>query len=117
MNRLGSMMIELMAALAILVAGAVPLTYMYAREQKAMRTAYHRAVAMEIVDGELEVLLAGEVKRFGDGRHRYEVAVAAASGLPSGRFELTRNGRKLRLEWLPAKPAMGGVVRREALLP
>jgi len=110
-------MIELMAALAILVAGAIPFAAVYVREQRAMRAAYWRAVAMEIVDGEIEVLAAGEGKRFAEGKQPYQVSVAAAQNLPAGRFELTRTGRQLRLAWLPDKPGSGGIVQREATLP
>ena len=110
----GSLMIELMPALGILVTGILPLSYVYVREQRAVRSYYWRAVAMEMVDSELEVLAAGEWRSFADGAQPYRVRAAAARNLPPGAFQLTRTGQRLRLEWLPAKPASGGVVVREA---
>jgi hypothetical protein len=113
----GSLMIELMTALGILVAGILPLSYVYVREQRAVRSYYWRAVAMEIVDSEMEVLAAGEWRAFANGVQPYPVRATAARNLPSGQFQLTRNGQRLRLEWLPSKPATGGVVVREVTLP
>lgn len=112
----GSLMIELMTALGILMAGILPLSYVYVREQRAVRSYYWRAVAMEIVDSEMEVLAAGEWQAFTVGAQSYPVRAVAARNLPPGRFQLTRTGQRLRLEWLPAKPGTGGVVVREVTL-
>jgi hypothetical protein len=68
---------------------------------------------MEIVDGEMEVLLAGEWLQFAEGPHPYPVKAASATNLPPGRFRLTRDGNRLRLEWLPEKRGNGGSVSRE----
>jgi hypothetical protein len=113
----GSLMIELMTALGILMAGILPLSYVYVREQRAVRSYYWRAVAMEIVDSEMEVLAAGEWRAFAVGAQLYPVRAVAARNLPPSRFQLTRTGQRLRLEWLPAKPGTGGVVVREVTLP
>ena len=55
----GSLMVELLVALAILTGVLLPLAYSFVSERRLARSAYQRAVAMEIVDGEMEVLLAG----------------------------------------------------------
>ena len=80
-----------------------------------MRAHYHRAVALELVDGEMEVLAAGEGERYPDGIHDYRVNADSVTNLPPGRFQLTRAGRHLRLEWIPKEK--GRKVLREVCLP
>ncbi len=59
----GGLMVELLVAMALLVGALLPLAYSIASEMRYARAAYQRAVAMEIVDGELEVVAAGGVGR------------------------------------------------------
>ena len=113
----GSLMIEAVTALAILTAVLLPLAYSFTQEQRACRAYYWRAIAMEIVDGEMETLLAGEWRSFKEGSQSYPVTLDATQNLPAGRFILTVQGRQLRLEWRPDKPATGGPVVREGVAP
>jgi hypothetical protein len=114
-NNRGSLMVEMMAALGILTATLIPLAYTFVREQRTCRAYYWRAAAMEIVDGEMEVLAAGQWRSFKEGTHAYPVTLDAARNLPAGRFTLIVRERQLRLEWKPDKPASGGPVIREAV--
>ncbi|MEW6303682.1 MAG: hypothetical protein AB1705_09440 [Verrucomicrobiota bacterium] len=107
------MVTDLVIAIAILMIAAMPLGVSIVRDQNAVRTEYHRAVAMEIVDGEMEILAAGEWRAFGEGAHEYRVRAEAAKNLPAGRFQLTRGAKSVRLEWVPAKRGKGGPVARE----
>ncbi len=112
----GSLMVELLVALAIVVGLLLPLAYSFAGERRFSRACYQRAVAMEIVDGELEALLAGEWRAFGPGTHDYQVHAGAATNLPPGRFTLSVQPGKLRLRWQPATKDHGGPVTREAIV-
>jgi len=112
-NERGSLMIELVLAMGILTATVIPLAYSFAQEQRACRVYYWRAVAMEIVDSEMEVLVAGEWRAFAAGTSDYPVRAGAATNLPPGQFLLTLAGRKVRLEWRPAVKHHGGPVVRE----
>ena len=56
----GLLLTEMVVAMAILVVAVLPLAYSIISEQRLLRTYYQRAVAMEIVDGEMEALVAGE---------------------------------------------------------
>ena len=114
-NERGSLIIELVVAMGILTATVIPLAYSFAQEQRACRVYYWRAVAMEIVDGEMEVLSAGEWRAFGDGVLPYPVRVDAAKNLPPGKFVLSVRGQQLRLEWRPDSPRNGAPVVREAV--
>lgn len=116
LRQCGSMMAEMMVALAILMAVMVPVAYSFDAEKRAARATYDHAIAMEIVDGEMEVLLAGEWHAFTPGTHPYPVKAAALTNLPPGEFTLTLSTNKVRLEWKPSMTRRGGPVVREAIL-
>ena len=109
----GALMIEVAVGMAILVAVLLPLSLSMVKDQKLCRAYYYRAVAMEIVDGEMEILAAGEWRAFPPGSQPYPVRAASAKNLPPGRFILTRQEKLLRLEWVPAKQQGIGPVLRE----
>ena len=113
----GGLLTELIVAMAILAVAFFPLAFSYAREHQLLRASYNRAVAMEIVDGEMEVLVAGEWQGFKAGTQPYPIHAASATNLPPGRFSLTVTGKRLRLEWLPDRKDRGGKVVREATAP
>ena len=106
-------MTELVVAMALLAGTLLPLAYSIASERRVARAYYQRAVAMEIVDGEMEVLAAGGWRAFTPGMREYSVHAGAATNLPPGRFWLTVETGKLRLEWKPAIKDHGGSVVRE----
>jgi hypothetical protein len=112
----GALMIELMVAIALLAIAVLPIGYSIASEKVLARAYYERAVAMEIVDGEMEVLLAGEWRNFSPGTHDYTIHANAATNLPPGKFLLTIESGKLRLEWRPDEKHHGGPVVREAVV-
>ncbi len=106
-------MAELLVALALLLSAVLPLAYSIASEKRLARSTYQRAIAMEIVDGEIEALLAGEWRAFSPGSQDYHVHARAATNLPAGRFVLNLTSDKIRLEWRPAQKHSGGLVARE----
>ncbi len=110
------MMAEMLVAVAILMAVIVPVAYSFDAEKRAARATYNHAIAMEIVDGEMEVLLAGEWRAFTPGTHPYPVKANALTNLPPGTFTLTLSTNKLRLEWKPSMTRRGGSIAREAVL-
>ncbi|MBE7503953.1 MAG: hypothetical protein HS113_27445 [Verrucomicrobiales bacterium] len=112
----GSLTAELLIALGLLAFTLLPLSMSFQREQVALRALYTRALAMELVDGELEVLRAGAWQAFSPGIHAYEIRAEAVRNLPPGQFQLTVETNRLRLEWLPAGKGGGGPVVREARL-
>ncbi len=112
----GLLMTEMMVALAILGLAILPLAYSFAQESKYLRRCYERAVAMEIVDGEMEILCAGGWRQFPNGVHRLSTSARAANKLPPGELQLTLTETHLRLEWRPAPGSPGSSVVREAIL-
>jgi len=109
----GSLLVELLVAMAILAGVLLPLAYSFVSERRLARSCYQRAVAMEIVDGEMEILVAGEWRNLPDGSQPYAVHAGAAANLPPGRFQLTKTGQHLRLEWTSDRRQGIGTVVRE----
>jgi hypothetical protein len=110
----GFLTAELVVAIAILAAVMLPLGGMWFHETRMLRAYYRDAVAMEILDGEMEILAAGEWRRFAEGRHELKPSGNAAGNLPSGKFLLTRQLKLVRLEW---RPERGRKMAREVKLP
>lgn len=113
-KEMGFLTTELIVAMGIIVLALMPLAYSFAQERTLVRGAYQRAVAMEIVDGEMEILTAGEWHAFKEGPQPYAFQAVSATNLPPGKALLTITGNHLRLDWLPGKKSSGGEVVREA---
>ena len=104
---------ELVVAIAVLATATLPLSVSFLHEMKLIRNCYYRAVAMEIIDSEMEILAAGEWRAFPEGAENYLVRAEAAKNLPPGYFRLNKKGKTLRLEWVPQFRAKGIHVSRE----
>jgi hypothetical protein len=108
----GYLMVDLLVALAILSLAIVPVGFSFDRERQVLKIEYFHSVANEIVDGEMEILAAGDWKNYPDGSQNYPVHARAAATLPPGHFQLTKTGNHLRLEWnSDEKQGVGAVVR------
>ncbi len=107
---------ELMVALSIIAIAMIPLAFSFRGEQKLVRAHYNQVVAMEIIDGEMELLSAGQWRACLEGEHEFKTTALAATNLPPGKFLLNRSNNYFRLEWRPAKRGSGGIVAREAVL-
>lgn len=112
----GSLMTDLLFAVSILLIAFFPLALSFLGDQRLARAYYHRALATEIVDGEMEVLAAGEWRSFPRGVQAYEPPGTVRTNLPPGRFELTVGTDTVRLSWTPARHDSGGPVVREVKL-
>lgn len=109
-------MVDLAVAFALLVLALFPLAYSFSYEQKVCRSYYFRAIAGEIVDGELEKVVAGDLKKYAEGANAFATKLKAATNLPPGKFILTRATGKMRLEWIPDHSGNGGRIMREVRL-
>lgn len=114
--RRGMLMTEVVVAMAILTLAVLPLAYSFVHERQLLKRAYYHAAAMEIVDGEMEILAAGEWRSYPPGRQSYTVRAGSATNLPPGEFQLTVGSNRVRLEWIPQDTHVGGRIAREALV-
>jgi len=112
-GRAGWLVAELMVAVSIIAIAMIPLAFSFRGEQKLARAHYNQVVAMEIIDGEMELLNAGQWRACLEGEHEYKVTAHSASNLPPGKFIVTRSNDWLRLDWRPAKRNTDGVISRE----
>ena len=113
-RRRGALITEVVIAMGLLTFAMLPLAFSIVREQKLTRAYFSRAIVMEIIDGEMEALMAGEWRAFMPGAQTYPVRAETAQSLPPGKFLLTLDGDRVRLEWSPEKSGKGGKVVREA---
>src|ERR1051326_2581458 len=100
--------------MGILASAMLPLAFSIVQEQRAVRSYYFHAIAMEIVDGEIETLAAGRWRSFPRGAQTYPVRAECAKNLPPGSFRLSIEEQTIRLEWHPQKAGQGGSVSRSA---
>ncbi len=110
----GFLNLELVVAIGILAAVLLPLGGAWYYETKMLRAYYRDTVAMEILDGEMEILAAGEWRAFTVGPHELKPIARAAKNLPPGKFLLTKEDKVIRLEW---RPERGRKMVREVKLP
>src|SRR6478609_8066839 len=68
-----SVLLELVVAMGILTTVMLPIAFSYTLELRTVRAQYFRAVAMEVIDGEMEILLAGEWQTLAQGQHNYSI--------------------------------------------
>ena len=113
LRRRGSLMTELLVAMALMTGALLPLAYSVTSEKRLARSSYQRAVAMEIVDGEIEVLAAGEWRAFKLGTQEFQPRGRSVTNLPAGKFALIIRTNLVRLEGRPAVKDHGGPVVRE----
>jgi len=102
---------DLLVALALLMIAVLPLAYSFTADQRAMRAAYERAVAMELLDGELEMLAAGAWRNHPVGTNVITLTGNAAVNLTTNRALLIIQTNSIRLEWRTAKRASTGIIR------
>lgn len=112
----GLLMTEMLIALAVVSLAILPLAYSFAQENKYLRRCYERSVAIEVVDGEIEILRAGGWRQFTNGVHTITTTARSATNLPPGELRLTLTDKQARVEWLPAETSHGSPVVREAAL-
>ena len=112
----GFLMIDLAVAMLIFTFAMLPLAFSFNSDAKFLHIEYQRATASEIVDSEMEILAAGDWTNFPDGTSDYPVRLNAAANLPPGKFQLTRNGNHLRLEWKSDQRVGVGAVAREIIV-
>jgi len=115
-RRCGALITEVVIAMGLLTFAMLPLAFSIVREQKLTRAYFNRAIVMEIIDGEMEILMAGEWREFKEGVQTYPLPLETAKNLPPGKARLTITGKRIRLEWLPEQKYSSGKILRESVI-
>lgn len=106
-------MAELIVAMAVLVIAMLPLSFAALSNARELRATYQKAVANEILDGEIEILAAGAWRQLPEGTNNYEIRANAVTNLPPGQFQVSRTGSVVRLQWKATKKLGLGTLSRE----
>ena len=111
-NRLAFLQLDVAVAITVLALVFIPLSVSSSGDLDLARRQYFEAVALQLIDGEMDVLLAGERRKHTTGEHRITPIGEAVQNLPEGEFVLTVHDQKLTLAWVPTKRAKWGRVER-----
>jgi hypothetical protein len=111
-NRLAFLQLDVAVAITFLALVFIPLSISSSGDLDLARRHYFEAVALQLIDGEMDVLLAGERRKYTTGEHRITPIGEAVQNLPEGEFVLTVHDQKLTLAWVPTKRAKWGRVER-----
>ena len=104
--------LDVAVAITVLALVFIPLSISSSGDLDLARRHYFEAVALQLIDGEMDVLLAGERRKYTTGEHRITPVGEAVQNLPEGKFVLTVHDQKLTLAWVPTKQAKWGRVER-----
>ena len=104
--------LDIAVAITVLALVFIPLSISSSGDLDLARRHYFEAVALQLIDGEMDVLLAGERRKHTTGEHRITPIGEAVQNLPEGEFVLTLHDQKLTLAWVPTKRAKWGRVER-----
>ena len=104
--------LDVAVAITILALVFIPLSSSSSGDLDLARRQYFEAVALQLIDGEMDLLLAGERRKYTTGEHRITPVGEAVQNLPEGEFVLTVHDQKLTLAWVPTKRAKWGRVER-----
>ena len=111
-RRRAFLQLDMAIALSLLALVFIPLSVSSSGDLDLARRHYFEAVALQLIDGEMDVLLAGERRKYTTGEHRITPVGEAVQNLPEGEFVLTVHDQKLTLAWVPTKRAKWGRVER-----
>ena len=111
-NRLAFLQLDVAVAITVLALVFIPLSVSSSGDLDLARRQYFEAVALQLIDGEMDVLLAGERRKYTPGEHQIKPVGEAVQNLPEGEFVLTVHDQKLTLAWVPTKRTKWGRVER-----
>lgn len=104
------LILEVAVAFSILSVALIGLGGAFVTHHRLSEYNYIKATVMEIVDGEMEILLAGEWPSVEEGTHPYVLHGEALKRLPRGTCSISRSGKTLKLEWV-WRPSRGAGLR------
>ena len=115
-KRLAFVQLDVALAVSILLLVFIPFSVTSSSKLDLARRQHFEAVALQMIDGELDVLMAGEWQKFSPGEHKITPPGEAVKTLPVGEFILVVKENQLSIAWVPEKEAKWGRVEREVTL-
>lgn len=112
-SRSGGLLPDLAVALLLLTVALLPLAYSFASQRRLLQAEMDRAAVVQLVDGELELLLAGPWKKLPEGSSPVTLRTNGMARVVSGDCVVSKRGRALKIEWTPAPHSGVGRVVRE----
>lgn len=97
----GVLLTEMIVAISVLVILTSVLVPKILSDKQALRDLYYRSVAMEILDGEMEILLSGEWQNYKEGITNFTPRANALKILPKGIWRISLSNQSIKLEWIP----------------
>lgn len=121
-RRLGALQADLVTALGLAALVVIPFGYGFLNHQRLIRNETVHATLLGLLDGELEILAAGEHRAFPTGTSSYPLHGLATQSLPPGTCTLTRETSpeqtpQITLEWKPTATNSLHVVRLTRVIP
>jgi len=118
----GHLQMDLLTAIGLVVLAVLPLGFGFVHHRKLVRDATTRAIVLELLDGEMEVLVAGEHRAATNTLQNWPLRGAAVLNLPQGACTLSRShptpaAIELMLEWKAERPGTIQSVRRAIRIP
>ena len=111
-KRLAFIQMDVVLGIALLLLVFIPFSVTSSGELDLARRQQFQAVALQMIDGEMDVLLAGERQKYAAGEHTITPPGEAVQSLPEGKFVLTVGEKELTLAWTAVKQAKWGRVER-----
>ena len=111
-KRSAFLQLDVAIAITVLALVFIPLSVSSSGDLDLARRHYFEAVALQLIDGEMDVLLAGERRKYTPGEHRIKPVGESVQNLPEGEFVLSVQDEKLTLTWVPKKLVKWGRVDR-----
>ena len=102
-KRSAFLQLDVAIAITVLVLVFIPLSVSSSGDLDLARRHYFEAVVLQLIDGEMDVLLAGERRKYTPGEHRIKPVGESVQNLPEGEFVLSVQDQKLTLAWVPKK--------------
>ncbi len=110
--RSASVLPDLVIAIMLLGLVLLPLAHSFASQRRLLQAEMDRATMVQLVDGELEILLAGPWRKLPEGTSSLTIRTNGLVRVAAGSCAVTRSNGMVKLEWTPAaRSGVGRIIR------
>ena len=116
-RKVGAIHLEAILALALTAAVLLPISGIVVSQRRIASDLTRHLTMIELVDGEMELIAAGDWVRYPEGTHSVPLPSPEGFVPPVGELTLVRQGREFSLAWRPANRWIGGGIERRWTAP